>query len=135
VEWTWRQTSATSLAFHGAPRFTGDLDILVRPTVDNGQRVLDAIVEFGFPASGLTAAGVVNPRTVVEMGVPPVQVHVMSAVDGVTWDEVWLEKEPGPLGSNSVFYIGRAQFLKNKRAAARPKDLADVAALTAADEP
>ena len=121
---------AHALAFHGAPRFTGDLDILVRPTVENGQRLLAAIAEFSFPASGLTAEGVVNPRTVIEMGVPPVQLHVMSAVDGVTWDEVWLDKEIGPLGPNSVFFIGRTQFLKNKRAAARPKDLADVAALT-----
>jgi hypothetical protein len=125
---------AHALAFHGAPRYTGDLDILVRPTVDNGQRLLAAITAFGFPASALTAEGVVNPRTVIEMGVPPVQLHVMSAVDGVTWDEVWLSKEPGVLGPNSVFFIGRAQFLKNKRAAARPKDLADVAALTEGEE-
>ena len=32
---------AHALAFHGAPRFTGDLDILVRPTAENGRRVLD----------------------------------------------------------------------------------------------
>ncbi len=126
---------AHALAFHGAPRYTGDLDILVRPTVDNGQRLLAAIVDFGFPASALTAEGVVNPRTVIEMGVPPVQLHVMSAVDGVTWDEVWADKEPGTLGPNSVFFIGLTQFLKNKRAAARPQDLADVAALTEGDEP
>jgi hypothetical protein len=125
---------AHALAFHGAPRFTGDLDILVRPTIDNGQRLLSAIAEFGFPTSALTAEGVVNPRTVVEMGVPPLQLHVMSAVDGVTWDEVWLGKEPGSLGSDAVFFIGRTQFLKNKRAAARPKDLADVEALTDGDE-
>lgn len=121
---------AHALAFHGAPRFTGDLDILVRPTTENGQRLLDAIADFGFPTGGLTPEGVTNPRQVIEMGVPPVQLHVMSAVDGVAWEDVWAGREAGPLGPHDVFFIGRAEFLKNKRAAARPKDLADVAALT-----
>lgn len=88
---------AHALAFHGAPRFTGDLDILVRPTAENGQRLVDDVAAFGFPSAGLTRDSVINPRTVVEMGVPPVQLHVMSAVDGVTWDEVWEGREAGPL--------------------------------------
>lgn len=121
---------AHALAFHGAPRFTGDLDILVRPAADNAGRLLAAITAFGFPTSHLNADAVVNPRTVIEMGVPPVQLHIMSGVDGVTWDEVWRGKEPGPLGPHTVFFIGRPEFLKNKLAAARPKDLADVDALT-----
>jgi hypothetical protein len=33
---------AYALAFHGAPRFTGDIDVLVRPTADNAARVLGA---------------------------------------------------------------------------------------------
>ena len=69
------------------------------------------------------------------MGVPPVQLHVMSSMDGVTWDEVWRGREAGPLGTHAVGFIGRSEFLKNKRAAARPQDLADVAALAGEDEP
>jgi hypothetical protein len=63
------------------------------------------------------------------MGVPPVQLHIMSAVDGVTWEEVWNSREQGPFGSQHVSFIGRAAFLKNRRAAGRPKDLADISAL------
>jgi hypothetical protein len=63
------------------------------------------------------------------MGVPPVQIHVMSHIDGVTWDEVWSTREAGPFGSGTVSFIGREAFLRNKRAAGRPKDLADVDAL------
>jgi hypothetical protein len=120
---------AHALAFHGAPRFTGDLDIYVRPTPDNGRRVVDAIVAFGFPPEQVTPESVIDPRAVVEMGVPPVQIHVMSDIDGVTWDEVQRGAVPGRLGTHEVSFIGRAEFLRNKRAAARPKDLADVAAL------
>jgi len=120
---------AYALAFHGAPRFTGDLDLLVRPTLDNAQRLLSAIARFGFPIAPLRAPEVVDARKVIEMGVPPVQLHIMSAVDGVTWEEVWNSREQGPFGRQHVSFIGRAALLKNKRAAGRPKDLADISAL------
>jgi hypothetical protein len=120
---------AHALAFHGAPRFTGDLDILVRPTVDNGARLLSAIADFGFPTASLTAADIVEGTKVIEMGVAPVQIHVMSQIDGITWDEVWASRQLGAFGSGTVAFIGREAFLQNKRAAARPKDLADVDAL------
>ncbi len=120
---------AHALAFHGAPRFTGDLDVLVRPTEENGRRVLEAISEFGFPTAPLTAADIVGGTKVIEMGVAPVQIHVMSQIDGVTWDEVWASREAGPFGPRTVAFIGRDAFLRNKRAAGRPKDLADVEAL------
>lgn len=120
---------AHALAFHGAPRFTGDLDILVRPTEENGRRVLQAIADFGFPTSALTAADIAGGQKVIEMGVAPVQIHVMSQIDGVTWDDVWTSRQLGPLGSQTLFFIGRDAFLRNKRAAGRPKDLADVEAL------
>jgi len=118
---------AHALAFHGAPRFTGDLDI--RPTEDNGRRLLDAVAAFGFPTAPQTPADIAAGDKLLEMGVAPVQIHVMSRIDGVTWDEVWQSRETGPLGSRSVPFIGREAFLKNKRAAGRPKDLADIDAL------
>jgi hypothetical protein len=120
---------AHALAFHGAPRFTGDLDILVRPTEENGTRLLSAISDFGFPTPSLSPTDIVEGNKVIEMGVAPVQIHVMSQIDGVTWDEVWATRELGALGSGTVAFIGRDAFLRNKRAAARPKDLADIDAL------
>jgi hypothetical protein len=120
---------AHALAFHGAPRFTGDLDIFVRPTEENGRRLLAAIADFGFPTASLTPADIVVGTKVIEMGVPPLQIHVMSAIDGVSWDEVWAGRETGALGARTVAFIGREAFLRNKRAAGRPKDLADIDAL------
>jgi hypothetical protein len=120
---------AHALAFHGAPRFTGDLDILVRPTAENGQRLLDAIAAFGFPTTPLTPADIAGGGKLIEMGVAPVQIHVMSQIDGVTWDDVWRGREPGRLGDHEVAFIGRDALVRNKRAAGRPKDLADIDAL------
>ncbi|MEO8482591.1 MAG: hypothetical protein ABI634_10305 [Acidobacteriota bacterium] len=118
---------------HGAPRFTGDLDILVRPTLDNGRRLLSAIAAFGFPTTTLTPDDVVAGNKVVEMGVVPVQIHVMSQIDGVTWEEVWQSRAAGTLGSRTVAFIGREVYLRNKRAAGRAKDLADIEALRDVD--
>jgi hypothetical protein len=120
---------AYALAFHGAPRFTGDLDILVRPTVANAQRLLTALEAFGFPVEGLSPDSVADRRKMLQMGVPPLQIHVMSAISGVEWEEAWADRLEGPLGQHTVPFLGRATFLRNKRAAARPQDLADIDAL------
>jgi hypothetical protein len=68
------------------------------------------------------------------MGLAPVQIHVMSQIDGVTWDEVWSSREMGTFGPRTVAFIGREAFLRNKRAAGRPKDLADIEALRESED-
>jgi hypothetical protein len=120
---------AYALAFHGAPRFTGDLDILIRPTVDNAERLLAALAAFGFPVIDLSPDAIADRRRMIEMGVPPVQIHVMSTISGVEWAEAWSDRVEGALGSHTVHFLGRHTFLRNKRAAGRPKDLADIDAL------
>lgn len=120
---------AYALAFHGIPRFTGDIDVSVRPTVENGRRLLDALSDFGFPDTGLTPEEVVAPRRVLQMGGEPVQIHVMSDISGLSWDEAWASRETGLCGSRDLPFIGRREFIRNKKAAGRLKDLADVEAL------
>jgi len=120
---------AYALALHGAPRYTGDMDILVRPTYDNANRLLTAIREFGFPTDALTPEAVVATSCLIQMGTPPVQLPIMSAIDGVSWDEVWSGRDVATLGGLPIPFIGRKAFVENKRAAGRAKDLADIEAL------
>lgn len=120
---------AYALALHGAPRFTGDLDVLVRPTAENGRRVLDAIRDFGFPVDQLTPEMLIDARTLLQMGEEPIQIHVMNTISGVSWDEAWADRELGPCGNQQVAYLGRTSLIQNKKAAGRPKDLADIDAL------
>ena len=89
---------AYALAFHGAPRFTGDLDILVRPSLENAARVLEALEAFGFPVPDLSPEAIADRRRMLQMGVPPVQIHVMSAISGVEWDEAWSDRVVATLG-------------------------------------
>lgn len=126
---------AHALALHRVPRFTGDLDVLVRPTEENGRRLLRAIAAFGFPTAALTPGDAVDGRRIIEMGVAPVQILVMSEISGVNWDEVWRGRQVEPIGSEEVAFIGRDEFLRNKRAAGRPKDLADLDALRPPSDP
>ena len=120
---------AHALAFHGAPRYTGDLDILVRPDKENARRVLAALSDFGFGSLELTAEDFTAPGRVVQLGVPPVRVDITTSITGVTWDEAYDGRVAGTYGNVPVHYLGRAQFVVNKRALARRKDLADLEAL------
>lgn len=124
---------AYALAFHGVPRFTGDLDVLVRPTETNAVRVLEAVAAFGFPVTNLHPGDIVAGTKILQMGIEPVQIHVMSSLSGVSWDEVWASRDVGPFGGHSVPFIGRDAFIKNKRASGRLKDLADIEALSDPD--
>lgn len=78
-----------ALAFHGAPRFTGDLDILVRPDAANAHRILTALEAFGFASVGLTVSDFECPDQVVPLGVPPVRIDLITSITGVSWDEAW----------------------------------------------
>jgi hypothetical protein len=121
---------AYALALHGAPRFTGDLDVFVRPTPENGSRVLEAVSAFGFPTAHLQPQDVISADRILEMGVEPVQIRVMSAISGVSWEEAWGDHLAAPCGRQVVPFLSREMFLRNKRAAGRPKDLADIDALS-----
>ena len=118
-----------ALAFHGAPRYTGDIDILVHPTEKNARKIMAVLRDFGFGEVGLSADDFVKEDRVVQLGRPPVRVDLLTSVSGVTWPEVDSGAVPGEYAGAPVRYIGRAEFVRNKRALGRNKDLADIEAL------
>jgi len=118
-----------ALALHGAPRFTGDLDVLVRPNPANARRVMTALAAFGFNLPWLSVDDFLAPDKVVQFGLPPVRIDLMTSITGVSWEDIGTHKVAGTLGDVPVFYLGREQFITNKRASGRKKDLADIEAL------
>ena len=118
-----------ALAFHGAPRFTGDLAMFVKPDAANAQRILTALEAFGFASVGLTPNDFERPDQVVQLGVPPVRIDLITSITGVSWDEAWANRVTGRYGDMPVYYIGREQFVANKRATGRTKDVADLEVL------
>lgn len=118
-----------ALAFHGAPRFTGDLDIFVKPDNENAQHIVAALDAFGFASLGLKATDFENPDQVIQLGVSPVRIDLITSITGVSWDEALAGRIPSTYGDVPIFYIGREQFVLNKRATGRKRDLADLEAL------
>ena len=115
-----------ALAFYGNPRFTGDLDLLVGTTPVNAHRIIDTLTAFGFASLGLAASDFEEEEQVVQLGVPPVRVDLITSISGVTWEEAWSGRTEGRYDDVPVFFLGRAQFLVNKRSTGRIKDLADL---------
>lgn len=122
---------AHALAVHGHPRATGDLDIWVRPSVENSERVWRALARFGAPLGRLKTAELASPGLVFQIGVPPCRVDILTSIDAVEFDAAWKARVSTRVGELEVAVLGRDHLLDNKRAVGRPRDLADVAALEA----
>lgn len=122
---------AYALAFHGAPRASGDIDLFVRPALENAQRVFDALARFGAPleAAGMTAADFAAPGAVYQIGLPPRRIDILTTISEVTFDEAWVSRSTGEVEGRTVSFIGREALLKNKLATGRLKDIADAARL------
>lgn len=107
--------------------------MLVRATPANAERVYAALAAFGAPIAAfeVTEADFATYDGVLQIGLPPRRIDVINRVAGVTFDEAIAAGDAFELEGRTVRVIGRAALIKNKRAAAREQDLADVAALEA----
>lgn len=120
---------AYALAAHGIPRATGDMDVWVRATPENAGRTWRALARFGAPMQEVTPEDLARADTVVQIGVAPCRIDVLTSVDGVEFEDAWEHRESAALGGLDVSVISRADLIRNKRACGRPQDLADVDAL------
>ncbi len=117
---------AHALALHGAPRFTNDLDVLVRCSPENAKRLMDALDDFGFgQMSGLSRSDFEAEGTVVQLGRAPNRIDITTKLTGVESADVFEKSENGKMGGIPVRFISREHFVQNKLATGRTKDLAD----------
>ena len=119
-----------AVALHGHPRATKDIDVWVEPTTENAPRVMKALRAFGAPLQGLVERDLETPGVGLQIGVPPQRIDVLTAPSGIRFEEAWPNRVEVALAPDLLCpFLGLADLLRNKRAAARPQDLADVAAL------
>ena len=117
---------AHALAHHAKPRYTKDLALFVEPSPENGVRIVEALEEFGFGGLGIAQSDFDQPGRILQLGAPPTRIDLMTAIDGVSFTEAWESRVEGTYGSLRVPFIGYEALVRNKTAAARHQDLADL---------
>ena len=125
---------AVALAHPGFPRYTGDLDVVVRNSPENAQRLESPLAEFGFAALGLKADDFVDSYNVIQLGIPPNRIDLLTSLTGVTFDKAWAGRVEAMVDETQVNFIGREALILNKRMTGRIKDKLDLEALNASQE-
>lgn len=120
---------AHALAAHGKPRYTGDLDIWVKPERENLDRLIKALNAFGFESLGISARDFEEPEAMVQLGYPPARIDLLTSIDGVKFDECFAHRTEIEISGVLLPVISVDDLIRNKLATARPKDLADVETL------
>ena len=122
---------AHALAVYGVPRATGDLDVFVDREPANAELVWAAVVRFGAPveAMGITRRDLETPGIVVQIGLPPRRIDLVTEITGVSFGDAWSSRVTHRIEGLDVPFIGRDHLVRNKRATGRLKDLADLEAL------
>jgi hypothetical protein len=117
---------AWAVAFHGRPRYTGDLDIFVARDDENADKLMGVIEAFGFGHAGIKRDDFLQVDHIIQLGREPNRIDILTGISGVTFDEAWANREPGNIADTAVFVISRDLLIKNKRAANRDKDQGDI---------
>jgi hypothetical protein len=118
-----------ALAFHGAPRFTEDIDLMVLVSPENADRLFEAVDAFGFGNAGITRGDFLEADQVIQLGRAPNRIDILTGISGVSWEEARASRIPISLDGIEIHAIGKEELMRNKQATGRPQDLADVARL------
>ena len=116
---------AFAVSFHGFPRYTADLDVLIRPTEPNALKVINVLSRFGFGALDVHAADLQKPETVIQLGVSPNRIDLLTSISGVSFEEAWETRVESKLDGIEAKFIGLTSLIRNKESTGRARDLGD----------
>lgn len=117
---------AWAVAFHGRPRYTGDFDVFLNRDPANADRMMRVIQAFGFGSTGLTRDDFLRENYVIQLGVEPNRIDLLTGISGVAFADAWNRRVQGKIAELGVPFIDRDLLIENKRAANRAKDLGDI---------
>ena len=120
---------AFAVAWHGYPRFTADIDLFVRSSRANAELVVKALRDFGFGSLNGVADDLCRPDQILQLGVKPNRIDIITSIAGVSFDEAWNARIAGSIDGLPVLFLGREELIRNKESAGRPQDIADAIAL------
>jgi len=115
-----------AFAFHAEPRFTKGIDFFVEGSEENAERLLNALAGFGFKNIGLEKDDFIKSENIVQLGVPPVRIDLMTSVTGLDFAVAWENRVTGSYGDIPAFFVSKADLIRNKMAVGRKQDLSDI---------
>ena len=115
-----------AVAFHGYPRATSDMDVWVAVTEENADKLVRALIDFGFDVPTLSSSLFLRPGRVVRMGLPPNRIEIQTGIDGVDFADCFPRRIAAEIDGIRVNLISLDDLKRNKRASGRNKDLADL---------
>jgi len=124
---------AYAVAFHGLPRYTKDIDFLIEPSAENAKKVLMVLDQFGLGSLNIKSNDIAQPNKIVQLGVEPNRIDLITMLDGVTFDEAYANRQPVTMDHLLLNFLSKPLLIRNKRMVGRPQDLADAARLEELD--
>jgi hypothetical protein len=115
-----------AVAIHGHPRYTKDIDIWIETSVENTQKLIQALTEFGFGSLGLVAEDFQSPDQIIQLGYPPNRIDLITTPDGIDFHTCYNTKINLEFDNITVSFIDLDNLKKNKKASGRLQDLADL---------
>lgn len=120
---------AYALSVHGRPRHTGDLDIWIKPDSENARQMVRVMADFGFAPLGLSENDFLRENYVTQLGYPPLRIDILNAISGVDFDKAYKTRFETEIDGLEISFISANDFIRNKQASGRSKDLADIESL------
>ena len=118
---------------YGVPRATFDLDILIEPTKENAQKLLDALVEIGFGTAEMTSAEEIV-ATEITIFTDRIRLDVQTFTPGIQFEDVWQRRLTMIYEGQEFEVVSFADLIRSKTAAGREVDLEDVRILTSEEK-
>ncbi len=115
-----------AFAIHAFPRFTNDIDFLILTSNENVEKIILTLKEFGFNKLDISREDLMKEGKVIQLGIPPYRIDILTSIDGVTFEAAWKNKVEGRYGNQVLYFIGKYDLIKNKKASGRKKDLDDL---------
>jgi len=113
-------------AYYGRPRYTGDMDIFIEPSPDNAEKMMKVLSDFGFSNIGLVSDDFIIPDQTIQLGNEPRRIDILTGIAGVMFENAWANKEIAEIDNLTINIMHKDDFIKNKKALGRHKDLADI---------
>jgi len=117
---------AYAVTYYAEPRYTKDLDILIRPTLENATKTLAALKRFKAPLTDIKAEDLTDPELVYQIGVEPNRIDILMSITGIAFEEAWQHRVQSTYGGVPIYLISREDLITAKKASGRPQDLLDL---------